>query len=397
MKIRIDHEVLAKAAEWTAKALPSRPPVPVLGGVLIEASEGVLQGDLSLTAYDYETSARAIVDATVHDPGRVLVSAALLASVAKALPKKPVDLALDGSRLTVSCGSSRFSLPTMPVEDYPQLPAMPAATGTVEAEVFAQAVAQVVVAAGRDDTLPMLTGIRIEIDGPKLTLAATDRFRLAVRDIEWQPADPTLTTSLLVPARSLSDFTKQWLSRKPGEPAVTVELATGAAGDRHATLGITSAGRASTTRLLDAEFPAFRKLIPTTHTSTAIVEVAELTAAVKRASLVTDRVAQVVLAFTEGDVTVSAGGDDIGSAEETLPCELDGDPIVIGFNPGLVLDALGTIHTSRAQFALTTPRRPALVLPVAAIPNGDDSDDQASLQPIPGHISLLMPVRLPGA
>ena len=187
MKFRVERDVLADAAAWVARSLPARPPVPVLGGVLLEATSGPSGDRLTVSGFDYETSARVELDATIGDPGRVLVSGRLLADITRALPAKPVDVVVDGARATISCGNSRFSLPTMPVEDYPQLPAMPQVAGIVPGDVLAQAVQQVAVAAGRDDTLPMLTGIRLEIDGPRLTLAATDRFRLAVRELEWTP------------------------------------------------------------------------------------------------------------------------------------------------------------------------------------------------------------------
>ena len=182
MKFRVERDVLADAAAWVARSLPARPPVPVLGGVLIQGGGDPGAETLTVSGFDYETSARVEVDATIGDPGQVLVSGRLLADIARALPPKPVDLVVDGARATINCGSSRFSLPTMPVEDYPQLPAMPQRAGSVQADKLAAAVAQVAVAAGRDDTLPMLTGVRLEIEGTRLTLAATDRFRLAVRE-----------------------------------------------------------------------------------------------------------------------------------------------------------------------------------------------------------------------
>jgi DNA polymerase-3 subunit beta len=271
----------------------------------------------------------------------------------------------------------------MPVEDYPQLPAMPQLAGTVAADVLAQAVGQVVVAAGRDDTLPMLTGIRLEIEGEKLTLAATDRFRLAVRELEWTPEDAGLSTAVLIPARTLSEVAKTLAG------AGTVDIAL-SAGD--GMLGITGGGRRATTRLLDAEFPAFRRLIPTDHTTAAIVEVAALVEAVKRVALVTDRVAQVRMEFSDDGLRLAAGGDDVGSAEEELPCELDGAPLTIAFNPGYLLDSFGALHTERAQLTFTTPNRPALVRPVPA----EQADGGDAVQPSPGYLHLLMPVRLPG-
>jgi len=383
MKFRVERDVLADAAAWVARSLPARPPVPVLGGVLVEATTGASGDRLLVSGFDYETSARVELDGTVGDPGRVLVSGRLLADITRALPSKPVDLVVDGSRATINCGSSRFSLPTMPVEDYPQLPAMPQLAGTVAADVLAQAVGQVVVAAGRDDTLPMLTGIRLEIEGEKLTLAATDRFRLAVRELEWTPEDPGHSSAVLIPARTLSEVAKTLA----GSGTVDIALS---AGD--GMLGITGGGRRATTRLLDAEFPAFRRLIPTEHTTAAIVDVAALVEAVKRVALVTDRVAQVRMEFSDDGLRLAAGGDDVGSAEEELPCELDGAPLTIAFNPGYLLDSFGALHTERAQLTFTTPNRPALVRPVPS----EQSGAADAVQPSPGYLHLLMPVRLPG-
>jgi len=384
MKFRVERDVLADAAAWVARSLPARPSVPVLGGVLIEASTGPDGDQLTVSGFDYETSARVQLDATIGDPGRVLVSGRLLADITKALPSKPVDLVIDGSRATINCGNSRFSLPTMPVEDYPQLPAMPQLAGTVAAEHLAQAVAQVAVAAGRDDTLPMLTGIRLEIDGPRLTLAATDRFRLAVRELEWAPGDGMLaaSTAVLIPARTLAEVAKTLGG------AGTVSLAL-SAGD--GMLGVTGGGRRATTRLLDADFPRFRQLIPAEHTSAAVIEVAPLVEAIKRVALVTDRVAQVRMEFSEDGLRLAAGGDDVGSAEEELPSEFTGEPLAIAFNPGYLLDAFGALHTERAQLTFTTPNRPALVRPVPPPPAEDEAESV-----LPGYLHLLMPVRLPG-
>jgi DNA polymerase-3 subunit beta len=390
MKFRVERDVLADAAAWVARSLPARPPVPVLGGVLIDATSGPDGDRLTVSGFDYETSARVELDATIGDGGRVLVSGRLLADITRALPSKPVDLVVDGSRATINCGSSRFSLPTMPVEDYPQLPAMPQLAGSVPADVLAQAVAQVAVAAGRDDTLPMLTGIRLEIEGSRLTLAATDRFRLAVREIDWNPEDETISSAVLIPAKTLAEVAKTLSG------AGTVELAL-SAGD--GMLGITGGGRRATTRLLDAEFPRFRQLIPSEHTSAAIIEVAPLVEAIKRVALVTDRVAQVRLEFGEEGLRLTAGGDDVGSAEEELRCEFEGTELTTAFNPGYLLDALGALHTERAQLTFTTPVRPALVRPVPAAPVQDGAEGEPAVdaaEPTPGYLHLLMPVRLPG-
>ena len=201
MKFRVDRDVLADAVAWTARSLPIRPSVPVLSGLLIEASDD----GLVLSSFDYETSARATLSADVADEGKVLVSGRLLSDICRSLPAKPVEITLDGSRVSLTCGSARFSLQTMPVEDYPALPDMPAATGTVSSDVFSHAVAQAVTAAGRDDMLPVLTGVSIEIDG-LVDLAARHRPVPAVPPrARVAPAQPDESLAALVPARVLGD------------------------------------------------------------------------------------------------------------------------------------------------------------------------------------------------
>jgi DNA polymerase-3 subunit beta len=380
MKIRVERDGLADAVAWVARSLPSRPPVPVLGGVLLDAGSGPEStgGDaLTVSGFDYEVSATVGVPATIADGGRTLVSGRLLADITKALPAQPVEISVDGARASITCGSARFSLPTMPVEDYPQLPAQPALAGELAGDVFGQAVTQVAVAAGKDDTLPMLTGMRLEIAGDTLTLVATDRFRLAMREVSWQPAEGLSDAAVLVPARTLAEAAKSL-----GASGATVQLAL-ASGE--GLLGLSGSGRYATTRLLDAEFPPYRQLLPAQHTSRAVLEVSALAESIKRVSLVAERGTQVRLEFAEGSLRLSAGGDDEGSAEEELPVEYEGEPVTIAFNPGYLVDGLGALHTDRAELTFTTANRPALIKP---------ADEQG--QVVPGYLYLLMPVRLPG-
>jgi len=380
MKIRVERDGLADGVAWVARSLPSRPPVPVLGGVLLEAGASAADGSdaLTISGFDYEVSATVGVAATIADGGRTLVSGRLLADITKSLPAQPVDISVDGSRVAIACGSAKFSLPTMPVEDYPQLPAMPKHVGELAGEVFGQAVSQVAVASGRDDTLPMLTGVRLEIAGDKLTLVATDRFRLAMREFGWKPDGHVEDAAVLVPSRTLAEAAKSL-----GTAGRTVELAL-ASGD--GLLGLAGSGRRTTTRLLDAEFPRYRQLLPSEQSSAAVIEVAPLVEAIKRVSLVADRGTQVRLEFSDGGVLrLTAGGDDEGSAEEELPVQFTGDPVMIAFNPGYLQDGLAALHADRAELSFTTPNRPALIKPV-------DAEGAVT----PGYLYLLMPVRLPG-
>ncbi|MBB3049643.1 DNA polymerase-3 subunit beta [Prauserella isguenensis] len=377
MKIRVERDGLADAVAWVARSLPSRPPVPVLGGVLLDAGGDGESDALTVSGFDYEVSATVGVPATIADGGRTLVSGRLLADITKALPAQPVEIAVDGARASITCGSARFSLPTMPVEDYPQLPAQPDLAGEVAGEAFAQAVAQVAVAAGKDDTLPMLTGMRVEISGENLTLVATDRFRLAMKEFNWSPAQELGDASVLVPARTLADAAKSL-----GTSGSTVQVGL-ASGD--GLLGLTGSGKYTTTRLLDAEFPPYRQLLPSEHSCRAVIDVSTLTEAIKRVSLVAERGTQVRLEFGDGSLRLSAGGDDEGSAEEELPVDFEGEPVAIAFNPGYLADGLAALHADRAELTFTTPNRPALIKP--ADENGDV---------VPGYLYLLMPVRLPG-
>lgn len=389
MKFRVAREDFADSVAWVARSLPSRPPVPVLGGVLLGADE---QG-LTVSGFDYEVSAQVRVSAEVTTTGQVLVSGKLLADITRALPNKPVDVTVDGTRVLITCGSAKFSLPTMPVEDYPQLPALPQQTGSLPVDLFSEAVSQVAVAAGKDDTLPMLTGIRVEIEGTNVVLAATDRFRLAVRQLEWMPTAGEVSAAVLVPARTLSESAKTL----GGNTLSPVELALGAGSSvgTEGMLGIVADGRRTTTRLLDAEFPKFRQLLPAEHTAMATVEVAPLVEAIKRVALVAERGAQVRLEFNSDGLLLSAGGDDAGRAEESLEADFQGEPLIIAFNPGYLIDGLSSLHSDRVSFGFTTPSRPAVLRPA-----GEDTPERSESGTFPAPESeytyLLMPVRLPG-
>jgi DNA polymerase-3 subunit beta len=388
LKVRLVREDFAEAVAWVARILPTRPTVPVLSGVLLTGSDD----GLTISGYDYEVSAEVRVAAEIASPGSVLVSGRLLSDITRALPAKPVDVTVEGTRVSLSCGSARFSLPTMAVEDYPTLPALPEETGVVSSDLFSQAIGQVAVAAGRDDTLPMLTGIRVEISGEKVVMAATDRFRLAVRELTWSTATADIEAAVLVPAKTLSEAAKASSSSSD----VQLALGSGAEVGKDGLLGIRSGGKQTTSRLLDAEFPKFRQLLPAEHTAVATIGVAELTEAIKRVALVADRGAQVRMEFDTEVLRLSAGADDVGRAEEDLPVEFSGEPLTIAFNPTYLTDGLASLHSEKVTFGFTTPSRPAVLRPT-----GDDGGYAAgSSGPFPAaqtdYVYLLMPVRLPG-
>ncbi|MDT0307033.1 DNA polymerase III subunit beta [Streptomyces sp. DSM 44917] len=376
MKIRVERDVLAEAVAWAARSLPARPPVPVLAGLLLRAEEG----SLSLSGFDYEVSARVSVEVDVEEGGTVLVSGRLLADICRALPNRPVEITSDGVRVTVVCGSSRFTLHTLPVEEYPALPEMPTATGTVSAEVFAGAVSQVAIAAGRDDTLPVLTGVRIEIEGDRVTLASTDRYRFAVREFLWKPESSDVSAVALVPAKTLLDTAK---SLSGGD---TVALALSGSGAGEGLIGFEGAGRRTTTRLLEGDLPKYRTLFPTEFNSVAVIETAPFVEAVKRVALVAERNTPVRLTFEQGVLILEAGSSDDAQAVERVDARLEGDDISIAFNPGFLLEGLSAIDSPVAQLSFTTSTKPALL---SGRPAVDAEADET-------YKYLIMPVRLSG-
>jgi DNA polymerase III subunit beta len=380
VKFRVERDVLADAVAWAARSLPVRPSAPVLSGLLIDAGD---EG-LALSTFDYETSARATLSAEVSGEGRALVSGRLLADICRSLPAKPVEMVLDGPRVSLTCGSARFTLQTMPVEDYPTLPDMPTATGTVQSDEFAHAVAQAVTAAGRDDMLPVLTGVRIEISGSSISMLATDRFRLSHRELDWQPNTPDESLAALVPARVLGDTARSLTAGSE----VTVALAAGGSGEGIIGFEGSAPGgtRRTTTRLLDGEFPKVRSLFPSEHQTTATVDKTELIEALKRVALVAERNTAVQLAFSDGTLTLDAGSGDEAQASESIEATLNGEDITTGFNPQYLLDGLQVIDEAVVELAFTVSTKPVVIS--GSMGDSDPTGDGT------GFRYLLMPRRL---
>ena len=374
MKFRVEREVLADAVTWVARGLPARPPVPVLAGLLLEASD---EGTLTLSAFDYEVSAKVTVPADVSDGGTVLVLGRLLADISRNLPDKPVDIATDGNKVSVTCGSSRFSLMQMPADDYPTLPTSPEGSGAVAGDVFTQAVAQVAIAADRGDTLPILTGVRVEVDGDKMTLLATDRYRLAMRELTWNPEATDASHVALVPARTLSETAKALGA------SGSVAIALGGTAGGEGLVGFEAGQRRTTTRLLDGEYPKVTSIFPTSVDSEAVVRTADLVEAVRRVALVAERNTPVRLRFTEGQVAIEAGTGDDAQASEAVESTLSGPEIEIAFNPSFLLDGLGVVGTEYTRLSFTQPSRPAVMS------GQDELDGEADTS----YRYVLMPVR----
>jgi DNA polymerase-3 subunit beta len=386
VKIRLERDVLAEAVQWAARSLPVRPSVPILAGLLVRAdADGV-----TFSSFDYETSAQITVQATVADEGQALVSGRLLADISRSLPAKPVDITADDVRVELVCGSARFTLQTLPVADYPALPALPEASGMVASDAFAQAVSQVVVAAGRDELLPVFTGVRVEIEGDMISLLATDRYRMALKELIWTPGSTQISATALVPAKVLNDTAR---SMTAGEQ-VTLSLAGAAAGD--GIIGFEGHGaagaRQTTTRLLDGEFPKVRHIMNTAALMNVRVSTADAIAAAKRVALVAERNTSLRMLIGEGVITLEAATGDQAQASEAIEATVDqpggGDPVVsaAGFNPTYLLDALGAFDTPYVNFGFTAPSKPCQLTGLADLAG----------EPLTDYRHVIMLMRLPG-
>lgn len=352
MKFTIMSGELADAIGWAAHALPKRPAMPVLAGLLLQAGDDGVE----VAAFDSDTSRQARIDVDAPlDPGRVLVPGRVLADIAKALPRgELVDVHADERELTIRCGRAEYGLPLMPVDDYPSLPPLPDVVGSAAATTFAAAVGQAVSAAGTDDALPMLTGLRVEVSGRDglIDLAATDRYRMTWRTLEWSPAlDAPPLLAAVIPARAVAEVAR---SLPDGD---TVEI-----GINGYFASFTCAGRRTTVRLLDDQFPAFRDHFNRQDDDAVIAEfdAGVVAKVVRRVALLAERNTAVRLTFSQHGLQVEAGGGEAGRASELTDCQVEGGPIVVGFSPAFLGEALATF-TGRVQLRMTGPTRPVLM------------------------------------
>lgn len=343
MRFTVNRDVFSEAVSFAAKLLPQRPTQPLLSGVLIEASEG----QLTLSAFDYETSARTTVAADVTEAGRSLVSGRLLGEIAQRLPHADVDVSLAETRVQLRCGSASFSLPAMPVDEYPQVPRVDTVSGIVPSDVFAEAVAQVSLAASRDDVTPVITGVQFEVNENSLTLTATDRYRVATRRIDWEHRDSgEETLTALVPAKVVVEVGKTFSS------SGTVQVSIVKDGEREL-IAFTGENKTVTSLLIKGNYPPVGRLFPEAVDNYAVVGTGELVEAVGRVGLVLEREAALRFTFVEGQVTLEAAGTESAQAVETVDAHLVGDEMVVSLKPQFLLDGLRSTHAEFARIGFT--------------------------------------------
>ena len=368
MQFTVAKDALVKGLTWVARSLPSRPATPILAGVKITVADDVL----TLSTFDYEQSAdiRIPLD-TVEADGTVVVAGRLLSEIAKALPAGDVEMRLDGTQVRLSAGKSKFTLPVMPADEYPTLPAVPAAVGTVDGDVFAAAVKQVSPATGTDENLPVLTTVRVVFDPETgiITLSGTDRYRVAAQQIEYTPAADATDVTVLVPAKAIDGYAKAL-----GDAGEITLAAT------QGMFAVSAAGRTATTRLIDGEFPPVERLFPNEFAYVAGVPVAALVEVVRRVQLVAERITPVRLTFEASQVTVSVGQPgEAAAGSEVIDDDIsyEGEAITCAFNVGYLLDGLGALGTDRVTFNIVQPTKPMVLLP-----DGDDLPFRYLIMPV---------------
>lgn len=367
MRFTVNRDVFSEAVSFAAKLLPQRPTQPLLSGALIEVADG----ELTISSFDYETSARTSVTADVSEAGRALVSGRLLGEIAQRLPHADVEVSLAETRVQIRCGSASFSLPAMPVEEYPQVPRIDTVTGAVPADAFAEAVAQVSLAASKDDVTPVITGVQFEVGDNALTLTATDRYRVATRQIDWEQLASDDAVTALVPAKVVIEVGKTFAGDG------TVKVAIIKDGEREL-IAFTGGNKTVTSLLIKGNYPPVGRLFPETIDNYAVMSTSELVEAVGRVGLVLEREAALRFSFVEGQVTLEAAGTESAQAVEVVDAHLVGDEMVVSLKPQFLLDGLRSTHSEFARIGFTrtdNPSKPGPVL-ITSQRSRDDADQQ---------------------
>jgi DNA polymerase-3 subunit beta len=354
VKFQANRDVFSEAVSFAVKLLPQRTTLPILSGVLIETTETGLQ----LSSFDYEVSAQTEIAAEIEEPGRVLVSGRLLAEIAAKLPNAPVQFSTEGSKIVVRAGSANFTLLSMPVEEYPSIPQVSGEAGLVPAAEFAEAVAQVGVAASRDDVTPVITGVQLEVGDNTLGLVATDRYRVAVREINWDNGTTSgEPVTALVPARTLTEIGKTL--GHSGTIAISITNR-----DDRELIAFTADKKTVTSLLIKGNFPPVRRLFPESVDNYAVVNTAELIEATRRVSLVLEREAALRYSFSAEGLTLEAISEQ-AQASESIDALLTGQETVVSLKPQFLLDGLGAVHSEFVRISFTktdNPNKPGPVL-----------------------------------
>src|SRR5262245_39234000 len=366
VKVTCAKDELTRAPSGVGRAVSARATVQVLGGVLLRAREGRLE----LAATDMELSLRLSVEGEVEGEGAIVAPGRLLVDLARLLPESEVVLEHRPEQgvLEVTCGPAAYKLNTYSAEDFPKLPDVEGAqTFGVDSGAFLDTVAKVARSASRDESRPVLTGVLVRFEGANLVMAATDSYRMSVKETELkEPAGAELEA--IVPARALTELSR--IAQDAAELQIGVQ-------ENHVVFGTGDVWL--TTRRIDGQFPNYKQLLPETFEHEVALPREEFLEVVRRASVMAQRNSPLRLRFADGEVTISAQTQDVGEARESLPVPFSGETLEIGFNPEFLRDGLESVETDEIALRLISPLRPGLLR----------SDDEE-------FSYLIMPIRLAG-
>ena len=365
LRITCSKDELVDGLSLVGRAVSSRTAIQILSGILLEAREG----ELRLAATDMELSLRAAVPARVEGDGAVVLPGRTLVDIARLLPADEVTIEHRASEsvVHVTSGSASYTLHTYNAEDFPRLPDFAdTQTFAVDREALIATIARVARAASRDEARPVLTGVLVQFAGDKLVMAATDSYRLAVKETTLSASAPELEA--IVPSRALQE-----LARIAGDAD---EIAVGVQENQV----LFSTGDVwLTTRRIDGQFPNYRQLLPETFEHELVVPRGELLDVVRRAAVMIQRATPLQLRFAEGEVTVVARTHEVGESEESMPVAYTGEPLEIGFNAEFLREGLESVEGDDVRMKLISSLRPAVLT--------DEGED---------FTYLVMPIRLPG-
>ena len=351
MKFQVNKDVLSEAVSFAVRILPLKNKQQILSGILIEADANAIR----FSVFDYEVSARVEVVAKVEESGRILVSSKFLSDISSRLPNAPVEFEADGSKLLLTCGSSKFTLPLMDVEAYPTLPELPETNGTISGDTFSDAVSQVAMAASRDETPAWMTGVLIETSPTQVAFTATDRYRVALKEIDWQSSS-TEDLSALVPAKTLQEIAKTFANQT--EISIGIKVV-----EERGMIAFKANNRSVTTQLIKEQARPVRNYFPQASEDYAIVSIQDLIDSTRRVALVLDKQPALKYAFTDGEVKLEA--NESAQASESIGAELTGNSVTVMLKPQYLIDALGACHSEFVKISFTNsenPNKPGPVL-----------------------------------
>ena len=365
MKVTCSRDELVQKLAIVARAVSTRATVLVLGGILLRAEEGELQ----LAATDMELSLRTALEAQVEGEGAVVVPGRLLVDLARLLPDEDVQIEhrAEEGVVRIECGSASYRLHTYNVEDFPRLPDVEAiGTFSVDRDALLDTVARVSRSASRDESRPVLTGILARFEGGKVVMAATDSYRLSVKETSLDGDAPELEA--IVPARALTELSRI------AQGVDAMEL-----GVHENQVVFVLDGITLTTRRIEGQFPNYRQLLPESFEHVVSIPRTEILDVVRRVAVMAQRNSPLRLRFAEGELTISSQTQDVGEARESLPVGFSGEPLEIGFNPEFLREGIESVTADEIQLKLISPLRPGLIQA-----EGDD------------FWYLIMPIRLAG-